>query len=73
MSNEHCLNVIKPGTLVKLGGHQALVLGVTVDTSLRARYEVVWWSSADRKTAWVDALELSGATDNLPIGFGGQP
>ena len=63
---------IKPGATVKIGGRDGLVsaLSIAMNKST-ARYEVVWWDGATRKSEWVDECELSDTTERIQIGFGG--
>ena len=69
MKEYESITIARPGSLVKIGGNEAIVLNVSIDASLHPRYEVAWWSAADRKTAWVDALELGNVKGKATIGF----
>jgi hypothetical protein len=49
---------------------QAVVLAVTIRAGGASSYEVAWWISGQRYTAWVEPHEICGAQDSLrEIGF----
>ena len=71
MSESPVLQVIKPGSVVRLGTIHALVTSVSISANNKVIYQVVWWDGADRKEVWVEAVEVKpdGESGMLPIGF----
>ena len=64
--------VNQPLSTVQLAGEiQAVVLAVLVRSGYSVQYEVAWWANAERKTAWVEACEVTPLRGpELTVGFG---
>ncbi len=59
------LDVLKPGTEIKIGPTQeitAMVLQVRIQEEDYVDYQVVWWNGKERKTEWLTGLEVRGGS-----------
>lgn len=63
------LTVLRPGSTVHIGGQPGIITQVCVTSDFAVSYEVVWWSAADRKSAWVRAEEIETSREKMKFGF----
>ncbi len=68
------MQVIKPGTRVKIGQArdiEGLILQVNVAIDGAIQYQVAWWDKSDRTTDWLYPCEINvmESGGDLAIGF----
>lgn len=64
------MEIIAPGSKVTIGDKfDAVVLAISIRQA-SVQYEVAWWNGNDRKSAWLEANEVTpGEVKPLVIGF----
>lgn len=66
------IEIVRPGSKVDLAGLSAHVAQVCITDALAITYEVVWWSGAERRTAWGSPAQITNAkAERTTIGFAG--
>lgn len=63
--------IIPPGTMVMIsdGSIPAMVNCAALYANGGTLYEVVWWCSGSRHSAWVNEQELSAVREKVTVGF----
>ena len=71
MSKKHLtIEVLQPGSEVKIGDVACHIAQVCITDALAVTYECVWWSSNERRSAWVSPVQITpGNAKRQTIGF----